>query len=662
VKPILTEIFFGDRPFSLIVRRIFMSLILAVLATLVYWPGINGPFLFDDIENIINNDYLRPKAIDYNSLFNAAFSSEAGSLGRPIPVLSFALNFYFDNGTATTFPFKLTNVLIHCANGLLIFSFFNLALRRLAESDSKFSSLTSGHALILSFAAALLWVSHPIHLTSVLYVVQRMASLSATFVLLALLSYLKGRTAALSGRKTAGIIYGIGGTTIFGLMGLYSKENAALLPLYILLIESALFSREYPWKTWTALNTRTRTSILAGIVLFCVFVTAYLIDFSLPGYSGRNFTFFERILTEPRILLFYLSLIFLPRVDAFGIFHDDIPISTSFLSPWTTLPALVIIGLLIISSVLLFHRHRLISFSILWFFISHSLESTIIALELVHEHRNYLAAIGPIVIIVYLTYQATVLTGRSRLWWIPGLFLVLFVTNTSLRAWNWSDSASLYDFEARNHPDSARAQASMGSLLAKVGKLEEAKKYFLHAASLRTYEATDLINVQIIHAWQNIEPSEELKQETLKRVRFGLLTPLTGQVLQYAVGCAPRDCALLQDDLLIWLPIYVTRARNQPKKFAHYQFLNAQVLLLAGRRQDAISSLDSAISVCGELLHPYFLLAGIYLQSGDLDMASKILGKLEQANINNPHPRDRAIRRLSDKIQELKFLKARRDG
>lgn len=641
-------------PFAFNKYFLAFSLVLLVLVVpAIYWLGVDGPLLFDDMENIINNDYLKLKDLGFYSLYNAAFSSESGTLRRPIPVLSFALNIYFNNGSVAPFPFKLTNILIHSINGLLLFWFLFLGLTRLAVSDDKFSTLNLRHIFFLAFGTATLWTVHPIHLTSVLYVVQRMTSLSATFVLLALIFYILGRNTFLSGRKLNGFACIAGGTVPFGLMGLFSKENAALLPFYIAIIELTLFSREWPWFIWGEYSKKKQYLIITGTCVVAVVALAYSINYFLPGYSSRHFTFTERILTEPRILLFYLSLILLPRADAFGIYHDDISISSGALIPWTTLPAIAVIIFLLVIAIFLRNKHKLVTFAILWFFASHLIESTIIPLELAHEHRNYLAVVGPVVLIMYLTYQAILVTKRKKLWWIPVLFLVLFITNTSLRAWQWSDKASLYNFEALNHPHSARAQASMGSLFAEIGKLEEAKKAFMRASMLRPHDASDLINVHIILSWQNIEASEKLRLDTLDRVKHGLWTALTGQVLEYAVNCLPQDCGQIQDELLTWLPVYISRAGEKSRRRAYNNYLYARALLSKNDTQAAITALNAAIEAYSNYLHPYFLLSAIHLQQKEVGQAKVVLKKLEKANTDNPHPRDREILVLSDKITRL---------
>jgi tetratricopeptide (TPR) repeat protein len=634
-------------------------LVILFFAFLAYWPGINGPFVFDDYANIVDNSYLKLPSLDSQSLTNAAMSSESGPLKRPIPMVTFALNYYFSGNADNPFQFKITNVLIHAINGLLVFCIFYLGAKQYTAMHG--TEANSGNRWILFFAtlAALLWVLHPIHLTSVLYIVQRMTSLSAMFVLAAILTYLYGRSFSIAGQSAKGWTISVVGVLCFGILGLLSKENAALLPFYIVLIEFTLFRSEFPLNLWDRVSRRGKKLIFMALLLVAVFAILYAIHLSLPGYAGRPFSFTERVLSQPRILLFYLFLIFFPRTNAFGIFHDDIVLSDGLLNPWTTVPAMFAVTSLWVLAIVLYKNHRPLTFAIFWFFISHLLESTFYPLEPAHEHRNYLAVIGPVTAILYISLVAARLTGKRILRSLPLFFLALFAINTPLRAWHWSDLASLHDFEARNHPNSARAQSSLGSMLAQARKYQEAKQAFLRAAQLRPHEVTDLINVRIILAWQRKPPSNQLTQDIVERVKHGLQTPLTNQVLDYAVKCAALDCADIRGDLLVWLPVYIDRNQNRSRLVAHYHYLYARVLLLEGRQDDAVKSLLQAIDRYYRHLHPYFLLADIYLKQGELAKAGEILKQLEVANEGNSHPRDREIKLLSDKIQSVRSRSSR---
>ena len=243
--------------------RLFLLSLLVVLGTIVYLPGISGPWLFDDYGNILRNTFVRITTLNADSLYHAAYSLQAGPLKRPIAMLSFALNYYFVGGFNNTTSYKLTNLVIHGINGLLIFWLVRLIftrLNRLTPSvQVKTNTLLNVNAAAL---IALLWVVHPIQLTSVLYVVQRMAELSAFFMLLGMIGYLKGRIQIIDGRPN-GIWLILLSLTFALTLGMLSKENAALLPVFVLAMEFTLFSGESPWNRWSSLSHRAKNIIVA---------------------------------------------------------------------------------------------------------------------------------------------------------------------------------------------------------------------------------------------------------------------------------------------------------------------------------------------------------------------------------------------------------------
>jgi tetratricopeptide (TPR) repeat protein len=109
----------------------------------------------------------------------------------------------------------------------------------------------------------------------------------------------------------------------------------------------------------------------------------------LTPFANRPFTIAERVLTQPRALFIYLSIIAVPMTARLSIFHD-IDISHSLIEPWTTLAAtLGVVGAILLLLVLA-RRNRLIAFCGLFFFLNHVVESSILNLELIYEHRNYI--------------------------------------------------------------------------------------------------------------------------------------------------------------------------------------------------------------------------------------------------------------------------------
>ena len=244
-------------------------------------------------------------------------------------------------------------------------------------------------ALIASGIAAALWLLHPIQLLPVLHVVQRMTSLSALFLLAAVWLHISAREQG--GR--AGLVKLIVAWVILWPLSFLSKETGALFPVFVLAWE--LIVRR---STVGHLDRFARGfAMLMGLVLLAAM--AYVLSprgqWLWAGYELRGFSLAERVLTEGRVLWFYLGLMLLPRLEAFGLYHDDIALSTSLFTPWTTLPALLGLAALIWLAWWLRRRAPLVSFGIAWFFIGHALESTVLPLELAHEHRNYLPLVWP---------------------------------------------------------------------------------------------------------------------------------------------------------------------------------------------------------------------------------------------------------------------------
>ena len=108
------------------------------------------------------------------------------------------------------------------------------------------------------------------------------------------------------------------------------------------------------------------------------------------GYAGREFSLEERLLTQGRLLWRYLAWILLPNITDMGFQHDDIPISTGLFQPLTTLLSLIAWVVLLALSFVLRRRYPLLLLYVLFFLVGHSMESTILPLEMVYEHRNYL--------------------------------------------------------------------------------------------------------------------------------------------------------------------------------------------------------------------------------------------------------------------------------
>jgi len=479
----------------------YLAILAALLLTvLAYLPGLQGPFAFDDITSILQNRALDIHSLTWAQLAHAALSSDTGPMKRPLSMLSFALNIYFNGMEATAF--KITNLVIHLLNGMLVFALLRQIARYWLD---KGIIKCAGAAVWLPLLCTAAWLLHPLNLTAVLYVVQRETSLCSLFILMGCVVYVHARLHMLAGKSGWWWLYI--GTIVTGLLAVGSKETGLLLPVYLFVIELCVFrfrSHNIDRLSPQTRNHRDRVGCSHKTGLFIFFglflvlplclglIWMFGIHHGAPlSYAGRDFTLGERLLTETRVVWDYIRWTLFPRLPDLGLYHDDIPLSSGLLTPPTTL--LSILGLLALAaiSVLAWKRRPWITFGIAWFFAGQLLESTIFPLEIAFEHRNYLADLG-ILFAVFgfiLTEHSRLLSMRYRV----GILIVLVLTFgavTGMRAYVWRSSLSLVNTQAANHPRSPYATYALGQELTNLvlaGQkqlLPEAEAALAHSASL----------------------------------------------------------------------------------------------------------------------------------------------------------------------------------
>jgi hypothetical protein len=473
-----------------------------LLATAIYWPGLSGSWLFDDYPNIVDNHGVQPSEVSLPSLVRAALSSPASEFKRPLASLSFAAN-YLVSGL-DPYGMKLTNLVIHLLNGLLVFVLARALLSvrvgahpvreglpKVAREDvarigepsrtprTGCAPTDQYHRTgIIAALIAASWMLLPINLTAVLYVVQRMESMANLFVLLGLIGYVAGRRrmlttptslpahrAGLRRRRfspdTRGFSLCLLSITVPTLVGLLAKETAVMLPLYALLIEWMLFHFRTPsdnrdWRIFGSFVVVLMLPMLVGL--------AWL----LPGllkpeaWATRDFTMGTRLLSEARIVIDYIRWTVLPTPHALSFYHDDFAISTGLLAPWSTLASLFLLVALVALMLWLRTRRPLAALGIALFLGCQLLTGTILQLELIYEHRNYFASFGLLLAIVPL-----LAVPRARPFALPrhallvGLMLC-WATLTALTAYAWGNPLRLAEDLASRAPQSPRAQYELG--------------------------------------------------------------------------------------------------------------------------------------------------------------------------------------------------------
>lgn len=509
---------------------VFPSFLLAMLlAGVIYFPGLSGGFIFDDIGNIVQNTRLQVDTLTLEGVRQAAFSGIASRIGRPLSQLSFWINYYSTG--LDPFYFKLTNLTIHLLNGLLL---FYLTLQILFAYRRRHNPpLSEQRVYWIAATAAGLWLLHPLGVTSVLYTVQRMNSLAALFTLAGLMCYMAGRERLdNTGNGFALIIGGLG----FGFLAVLSKENGALLPLFMFVIEATVYRFSLQKK-----EHRIKLGIFFAVTVglpalaFLAHITIHP-EWLLSGYQTRDFTLYERVLTEARVLWHYIYWIVLPNPVQLGLFHDDIVISHGMLAPYTTILAVMGLVFLVVSAFYLRNRVPLFTFAVFWFLAGHCLESSIIGLELVHEHRNYLPMYGPLLALSYLVlgpWMQPVIKARAV---VAVAVLALFSVVTVSRADAWRDVDRLRMIMAEHHPSSPRSVYEAGLVYSNAllrqptlgeAYYEKARQHFLRATELDETYINGLFAVILLDQ-TNGKP---LDQHLLKKLRQRLASmPLNGTV------------------------------------------------------------------------------------------------------------------------------------
>ena len=380
----------------------FFALFITLL--LVYSNSFRGEWHFDDFQTIVDNPSIRLQSAAWDELkksfYGPTFGTDSQRIARPVAYASFALNYLF--GGTDVFGYHVVNFVIHFAAACFLFLMIRVTLT-LPAMKERYGCIAYPVALLSSF----LWATSPLHVHAVTIIVQRMASLAGLGYVMSLYFYVRARTATAG--RSAIVCCLLSGTCALVAFG--TKENTAVLPITLLLYDlffiqgiSAVSAKRA--LKWAALP-------LAIVLVLGWLYTDFAMERAVYESGVRPFSPMERLLTQTRILFFYVSLLLYPIPSRLTFLHD-IDISRSLFDPWTTLAAIVGIALCLLFAAAKAKKYPLLSFAILFFFLNHLVEGSLIPLELIYEHRNYIPsmfffvpmAIGIIRCLDYFSYRS----------------------------------------------------------------------------------------------------------------------------------------------------------------------------------------------------------------------------------------------------------------
>ncbi|MCI5164581.1 MAG: hypothetical protein D3903_00485 [Candidatus Electrothrix sp. GM3_4] len=466
-------------------RQSALYLLFFLLLLIAYSPSFQADWHFDDLPNILNNTPLHLTELTPTSLKRTffAYPEREGTFLRPVSNLSFALNWFFHQDKV--FGYHLVNFFIHFLATIFLFQSCLLLL-----STPKIKGRVQGSPYLIAVLATLFWALNPVQTQAVTYIVQRMASLAAMFTIIGIWCYLKGRMQPSNNKKKQLFYYFVVLLAFFLALG--AKENAILLPASLVLVELFFFRQ-------TIKLSKQNIIILALGFLFVLGFTILLkgpdvFHGIFASYSSRSFTPGQRMLTESRIVLFYLSLLFYPAPFRLSLIHD-IQVSTSIFEPVSTLFAVFGIGLLIVLPFFLHKRYPFLSFALLFFLLNHIVESTFLNLKLIFEHRNYLPSFFlflPIASFINaLTYRYHK-QNKSIYFMLIGstaLLVIFLLFGTIARNKVWLTEQSLWADSIKKAPENSGPYINLG-LYYLLQENNFQKAFELNYLSLDKYSAT----------------------------------------------------------------------------------------------------------------------------------------------------------------------------
>lgn len=590
----------------------FAHILLIIAAGfIVYANTIGAPFVFDDFINITQNPAI--KSMNHfptiSRLLSLAVNDDLLNTIylRPVSYFTFAVN-YAVHGV-NSFGYHVINLLLHICNAVLVYLLFSAIQTTPAMVDGvEADPAEEGNLWYLPLFAALIFVCHPVQTQSVSYMTQRFVPLVTFFYLGALLLYGIYRTSL--SRRTRITAFTLSLAAAILAMG--SKEIAFTLPVVMILYEFMFFDG----------NRSTRTLGLMPFLLTMTIIPVKLVQLSNTGYAHQTENLsaaiasrtagkasaFEYLMTQFGVIVTYLRLLFFPVGQNLDY---DYPLKTLFFSVDVILPLLLLLTIAGGGIYLLQHSgknryYRLIAFGIFWFFITLSVESSVVAInDLILEHRVYLPSIG---------FFMAVLTGTALLYrrftgveisaskgMTTGLVIVVVIlTSTAInRNRVWQTSVNLWRDVVSKSPNNGRAHSNLGQALSPqqtdsplIRSIEQVK---LMQESTQEYREAIRLNPELLPAYTNL--ANALISQNKSDEALQVLATAERVEPKYAVTYIVRGKVYeTQGNLHKAVQEYREAIRLQPfLQQAHVSL--AHVLAIQGNTQEAIAELELVMRI-----------------------------------------------------------------
>lgn len=456
------------------------ALPLIVVLYVIYSPGLNGVFLLDDIGNLWPMNELREGGSITDWI--AFIFGGVGSLGRPLSLFTFAVQY---QSWPDVIPFKQFNYVLHIVNFLLVYMLLIVTVRLVRPNWAyDHSVLLAGLGIGLAF----FWASAPIQTTAVQYVIQRMTLLAAFWMLLGLNAWVIMLARI---EKSGHVVATFMGTTFFVLtctaLGVFSKENAILLPLLCLLY---LFVCPGSLQALGRYKVTILLMLLSPIICLLLVLLVKFDHYFFHGFSDRGFSSYERMLTQFEIVPRYILKTIYPVGQSFSLFYDNYPVVKGIFDSWLVIFSFVFF--LVVHVLGLLFRKRLPFFflGIFFYTVGQLLESSFLSLELYFEHRNYLPSVGLLLIAIEGLIR---LPKKIQPMMMMSILIVMGVVNSFLTYQEsdiWGRPLHQAALWYNENPTSNRAHGHMAVQLVAAGRYAEAADFYSTTVDQFEYDVT----------------------------------------------------------------------------------------------------------------------------------------------------------------------------
>ncbi|GFO64826.1 tetratricopeptide repeat protein [Geomonas paludis] len=461
--------------------------LIAAVGVIAYSNSFHVPFIFDDEGSITSNNVIK----DLHR-----FLYDDGYLHNPrrfLGYLTVALNYRF--GALDVTGYHVVNLAIHIGTGVLTYL---LARLTLSTPTLRRDGDDTGTSWFIPLFAALLFVAHPVQTQAVTYVIQRLASLATLFFVASIASYAKARLLQDESSRPFAVkpicFYVLALATAGCAMK--TKEIAFTLPFVVVLYEFLFFRMTAAKKILFLLPVALTVLIVPLSLLGTNKPIGQLIsDVTAVTRVDSELSRLDYLFTQFPVIATYLRLLVLPVGQNLDY---DFPVYHSLASV-PVLGSLLLLMALFGAALLLWYRSRdtrtapefrLIAFGILWFFITISVESSVIPIaDVIFEHRVYLPSVGAFIALAAV-FSICFKGAVSRTAVATAGIVVLALTATSFaRNQVWGSELSLWGDAVRKSPQKARPHYNLALALEKAGRLDESLQQALIATRLSPKEA-----------------------------------------------------------------------------------------------------------------------------------------------------------------------------